>query len=134
MRPARFLVVACGGAAGAAARWGVTETPGANTGGFDWTLVAVNTVGSFLLGLVMVAASDGRREHGGAAVGLLSGAADPVATVVGAGGLGALTTFSTVADDLRNLWATSTAMAAAYVATTLILGIGAAAAGLAAVS
>ena len=37
-------------------------------------------------------------------------------------------------DDLRNLWAASTAKAAAYVATTLILGIGAAAAGLAAVS
>ena len=68
MRPTRFLVVACGGAAGAAARWGVTETLGANTGGFDWTLVAVNTVGSFLLGLVMFAASDARREHGGAAV------------------------------------------------------------------
>ena len=84
MRPARLLVVACGGAAGAAARWGVTETLGANTGGFDWTLVA-------------------------------------------------LTTFSTLADDLRNLWATSTAKAATYVATTLILGIGAAAAGLAAV-
>ena len=71
---------------------------------------------------------------GAFALGLLSGVADPVSTVVGIGGLGALTTFSTPADDLRNLWATSTAKAAAYVATTLILGIGAAAAGLAAVS
>ena len=77
--------------------------------------LAVNVVGAFALGL-------------------LSGAADPVATVLGAGGLGALTTFSTLADDIRNLWAASTAKAAAYVATTLILGIGAAAAGLAAVS
>ena len=56
MRPARFLVVACGGTAGAAARWGA------------------------------------------------------------------------------NLWAASTAKAAACVATTLILGIGAAAAGLVAAS
>ena len=71
---------------------------------------------------------------GAFALGLLSGVADPVSTVVGIGGLGALTTFSTPADDLRNLWATSTAKVAAYVATTLILGIGAAAAGLAAVS
>ena len=73
--------------------------------------LAVNVVGAF-------------------AVSLLSGAGDPVATVVGAGGLGALTTFSTLADDIRNLWAASAAKAAAYVATTLILGIGAAAAGL----
>ena len=71
---------------------------------------------------------------GAFALGLLSGVADPVSTVVGIGGLGALTTFSTLADDLRNLWATSTAKAATYVATTLILGIGAAAAGFAAVS
>ena len=62
MHPARFLVVACGGAAGAAARWSVTEALGADAGGFDWTLFAVNTVGSFLLGLVVFAARDDRRE------------------------------------------------------------------------
>ena len=75
--------------------------------------LAVNVVGAFALGL-------------------LSGAADPVLTVLGAGGLGVLTTFSTLADDIRHLWATSTARATGYIAATLILGIGAAAAGLAA--
>ena len=62
MRVPTPVAVACGGATGAAARWGVAETLGASTAGFDWTLFAVNTVGSFLLGLVMFAADDGRRE------------------------------------------------------------------------
>ena len=70
---------------------------------------------------------------GAFALGLLSSSADPAATVVGAGGVGALTTVSTLADDIRNLWAASPAKAAAYVAATLVLGLGAAAAGLAAV-
>ena len=83
MRPARFLVVACGGAAGAAARWGVTGILAADTQGFDWTLVAVNTVGSFLLGLVVFASSDGRREL--------------LRLGLGAGFCGSFTTFSSFA-------------------------------------
>lgn len=62
MAPARAVTVACGGAAGAAARWGVTEIFGASPEGFDWPLVAVNTLGSFLLGLVVFAATDGGHE------------------------------------------------------------------------
>ena len=69
---------------------------------------------------------------GAFALGLLTGVGDPALTVVGAGGLGALTTFSTVADDIRSLWTTRAATAVAYVAATLVLGLGAAAAGLAA--
>ena len=69
---------------------------------------------------------------GAFALGLLSGAADTVSMVVGVGGVGALTTFSTLADDIRELWASSAARAAAYLVATLILGLGAAAAGLAA--
>lgn len=69
---------------------------------------------------------------GAFALGLLTGAADPVMTVAGAGGLGALTTYSTLADDVRNLWTASTAKAVGYIGATLIGGIGAAAAGLAA--
>ena len=62
MRVPTPVAVACGGAAGAAARWGVAETLGGSTAGFDWALLAVNTAGSFLLGLVVFAASDDRRE------------------------------------------------------------------------
>ena len=68
---------------------------------------------------------------GALALGLLSGATDGVMTVAGAGALGALTTFSALADDIRNLWAASTAKAGAYIGATLIGGVGAAAAGLA---
>ena len=68
---------------------------------------------------------------GAFALGLLSEAAGPVVTVVGVGGLGALTTFSTLADDIRHLAEHSYARATAYLAATLVLGLGAAAAGLA---
>ena len=71
---------------------------------------------------------------GAFALGLLSSAADPVLTVVGVGGLGTLTTFSTLADDIRQLWTAGPSRAVAYTAATLILGLGAAAAGLAAAS
>ena len=75
--------------------------------------LAVNVVGAFALGL-------------------LSTASDPFVTIAGAGGLGALTTVSTLADDIRRLWAANKARAAAYTGATLALGLGAAAAGLAA--
>ena len=68
---------------------------------------------------------------GAFALGLLSGAADTMSMVVGSGGLGTLTTFSTLADDVRSLWTNSAARATAYLAGMLILGLGAAAAGLA---
>ena len=75
--------------------------------------LAVNVVGAFALGL-------------------LSTATDAAMTIVGVGGIGALTTFSTLADDIRQLWVTGAARAGAYVAATLVLGLAAAAAGLAA--
>ncbi len=62
MCAAPAVVVSCGGAAGAAARWGISETLGGTADGFDWALLAVNTLGSFLLGLVVLAASDRGRE------------------------------------------------------------------------
>ena len=74
--------------------------------------LAVNVVGAFALGL-------------------LSAAGDTLATIVGVGGLGALSTVSTLADDIRNLWSDSKAKAIAYLAATLIFGIGSATAGLA---
>ena len=69
---------------------------------------------------------------GAFALGLLSGATDPVMTVAGVGGIGALTTFSTLADDIRHLAVGDPAKAAAYLAATLTVGLAAAAAGLAA--
>ena len=80
-------------------------------GGHRGTLL-VNVVGSLLLGL-------------------LSGAGAPVPLVVGVGGLGALTTFSTFASDTLALARESRYRAVGHVATTVVLGLGAALFGLA---
>lgn len=68
---------------------------------------------------------------GAFALGLLDGWTGPGLTVVGVGGLGAFTTFSTLADDIVELWTSDRRLAAAYVALTIGAGVGAAAAGLA---
>jgi CrcB protein len=73
------------------------------------TLV-VNVTGSFLLGL-------------------LSDVSSPALTVVGVGGLGAYTTFSSFARDVVALGGKRPALAVAYLAATYGLGIAAAALG-----
>jgi CrcB protein len=80
-----------------------------NRDGMPYGILAVNVVGSFLLGL-------------------LHGVAPPAATVLGVGGLGAFTTFSTFARDTvalaeRRRWAASVV----YVVASCAAGIGAAA-------
>ena len=80
-------------------------------GGHRGTLL-VNVAGSLLLGL-------------------LAGASAPVTVVVGAGGLGAMTTFSTFASDTLALAADSPWRAAGHVAPTVVLGLAAAVIGLA---
>lgn len=65
-------------------------------------------------------------------LGLLSATAPPVATVLGVGALGAFTTFSSFARDVVALVEIRrSALAAAYVTATLVLGISAAALGVA---
>ena len=82
-------------------------------GGFPFGTLLVNVTGSFLLGLS-------------------AGAAPPVLTAVGVGGLGAFTTLSSFARDTvalagaGRLWLT-----AAYVGSSCLVSVGAAAAGLA---
>ena len=73
--------VLAGGATGAAGRWAIGE--------FGWssatTLLAVNTIGCFVLGIVMTALPE--REH-------------PIRLALGVGVCGGLTTFSGLAVDL----------------------------------
>ena len=64
-------------------------------------------------------------------LGLLAGTSAPVPVVVGVGGLGALTTFSTFAADTLDLAADRPVRAIGHVLTTVVLGVTAAAAGLA---
>jgi CrcB protein len=104
-----FVVAAAGGAvarAEAGRRWNRHE-------GMPVGTLVVNVTGSLLLGLV-------------------ANVAPPTLTVLGVGGLGAYTTFSSFARDavalteLRHL-----ALAVVYVVLTCVLGIAAAAAGVA---
>ena len=89
---------------GATLRWLAADGwPGGHRG-----TLAVNVVGAFALGL-------------------LGGWTGPALTVVGAGGLGSLTTFSTFAADTTNLADGSGGVAAVrHVAVTLVLGVAAA--------
>jgi fluoride exporter len=105
------LFAACA-AAGAAARaeagrrWNRHE-------GLPLGILAVNVVGAFLLGL-------------------LDGVGPPAVTVLGVGGLGGFTTFSSFARDVVALVEEGMpGAAAAYLAATMVAGICAAAAGVA---
>jgi CrcB protein len=94
-------------AVGAVIRWQVTihlPRPAAT--------LLVNLTGAFVLGL-------------------LDGWSAPELTIVGVGGLGAYTTFSTLADDIAQLWSPDRRLAVGYMAVTIVGGIGAAASGLA---
>ena len=71
---------------------------------------------------------------GSLALGLLAGASAPVPVVVGVGGLGALTTFSTFAAATLDLAANRPVRAVGHVLPSVVLGVAAAAAGLALVS
>lgn len=79
----------------------------------------------FPLGTLLVNVS------GALALGMLSEATSPVMTAVGVGGLGAYTTFSSLARDLVALVEVrQAALSALYLGLTAVLGVGAAWAGM----
>ena len=97
--------VLAGGAAGAVGRWAIGE--------FVWssatTLLVVNTIGCFVLGIVIAALPE--REH-------------PIRLALGVGVCGGLTTFSGLAVDLaRRLDAGDVGEAAAMGVLSLGLGL-----------
>ena len=110
----RIVLIAVAGAAGALTRYGVGSAVGVRT--FPWSTLAINVVGSFLLGFLLQAAP-----------GRLS---DDVRVALGVGFLGAFTTFSTFSYETVTMLRDGRAgAAAAYVLASLLLGVGAAAAG-----
>jgi CrcB protein len=100
------VVLAFAGAAGVLTRYGVTQALGATAA--PWSVLAINVVGSFLLGLLAGA-----------------GAGEDARLVAGVGFLGGFTTFSTFSLDVfADLESGRPGRAAAYVALSVLLGVG----------
>jgi fluoride exporter len=105
------LVVA-GGSAGTITRVWLAERFPTAAGAFPWTTFGENVVGSFLLGLLLTVLAE------------RLGAAARVRLLVCTGALGAFTTYSTLAVELTGrLGAGRVALAAAYAAATLVVGV-----------
>jgi CrcB protein len=107
------LLVLLGGAVGAPARY-LTDLAVQRLHGtaFPWGTWTVNVVGSFVLGLVAAVAPD------------------RIVTLVGTGFCGALTTFSTFGyETVRLQEEGESAVAVAYIAASLAVGLAAAASG-----
>lgn len=111
--------VALGGALGAVARYvTVTAALRALGPGFPWGTLAVNVLGSFVMGLLFVWLE---------ARGMLR-----LAPLLMAGVLGGFTTFSAFSLDALKLWeAGATGAAAGYVLGSVVLSVGALVAGVA---
>ena len=107
------VLVAVAGAAGVLARYGIARAT-AHSEALIWSTVAINVAGSFLLGLLVAGAWFSR----------------DVRDVIGIGFLGGFTTFSTFsAQIVLEVDGGRPGTAAAYLITSVIGGIAAAAAG-----
>ena len=106
-------VVSVGGAAGAAARYGLgVAFP--DHGGFPWTTFTINVTGCLAIGALV------------AVLGLLANPHRLARPLLGTGFLGGFTTFSTYADQARELASTGHwGLAGAYVGSTLVAALAA---------
>ena len=111
--PARTGLVALGGAAGAAARWGVYEVAPVAPGTVPVTTLVINVAGAALLGYLV-----GR-------VPVRTARDETVRLLLGTGVLGGFTTFSTVAVEV---WRGPLLL---YGLVSVLLGVAAAVVGLA---
>jgi CrcB protein len=108
------LTVAIAGATGVLARYGISNAFHGDS--LPWATVAINVVGSFLLGMLVELP--------------LSWVSQDARTALGVGFLGGFTTFSTFSvQAFLDVEAGEPMKALAYVAASVVLGFGAAAAG-----
>lgn len=109
------LLVGLAGAAGALVRYQIGHSVGPRS--FPWVTLAINLLGSFLLGLLAKLAAD-------------RGWPDTTTLPLGVGFLGAFTTFSTFSVETQTMLRTGRfAAAGAYIAASVLGGIAAAALG-----
>ena len=107
-----LAVIGVGGAAGAAARYGVSQAWPHSAGGFPWATFTINVTGCLLLGLLMVFVVD------------VWPSSRYVRPLLGVGVLGGYTTFSTYALETRDLLvAGHQQVAAAYLVASLAGGL-----------
>ncbi len=107
-----LLVIALGGALGAAARYGLARALPHSPGEFPWSTLLTNVAGCLAIGVLMVLVVEQLP------------ASRLVRPFFGTGLLGGFTTFSTYAVDTRALLAAGRpALAAAYLLGTLVLGL-----------
>lgn len=114
--PVRLVLIAIGGGLGSIARFYAGEQWPDEQHAIPLTTLAINLLGSFLLGLLIVAVTETWPAH------------PLVRPFLGTGVLGGFTTFSTFAVQTRSL---SGPIAIAYLALSLAGGIGLALAGVA---
>ncbi|MDQ4215316.1 CrcB family protein [Microbacterium capsulatum] len=116
--PLRLALVMAGGVAGTAARIGLglvlPTAAGSGLGAVPWATLIANIAGAFLIGVLAA------RLPGSSAMRVL----------LGTGVLGGFTTYSAFAVGTVTLWHANPLLAAAYAVGSVVLGIGAAAAGL----
>ncbi|CAM3320658.1 fluoride efflux transporter CrcB [Kibdelosporangium persicum] len=105
------LAVSLGGGLGALARYGVGLAFPAAPGAFPWGTFVVNAAGCFLMGVLMVLATELVRAH------------RLVRPFLGVGVLGGFTTFSTYAVETRQLLADAPGVAVAYLIGTVLTAI-----------
>ncbi|GAA1260074.1 hypothetical protein GCM10009665_57590 [Kitasatospora nipponensis] len=113
-----LAVVVAGGVLGAEARYAAGLIWTTHPGTFPWTTLLINTVGCLVIGVFLVAITEGRAAH------------RLVRPFFGTGVLGGFTTFSTYCVDIQRLVdGGHPATALGYLAATLLAALAAVAAG-----
>lgn len=117
--PGLLGVIAAGGALGALARYGISQWLPAAPGQFPWDTLLINVLGCFCIGVLMVLLTETWSAH------------PLLRPFFGVGVLGGFTTFSTYANETRELLRPgSVPVAFGYLGGTLIAALAAVAGGI----